>query len=258
MLHEPKKWKFYKFSCFSYVLSNPIILDRNNAKEIILSIDEAVMIAGFKYEIANFLYSSLLIDNMTNNIRFDYKPSRSKEFWINGFNDSNLYSCFRFHHWRKYQDSNYFKKYDYPETILYEEKEGRIIKKRYGIRGQWNGEIQYHPVVSLSSSSFFMENENEKQKLGIGISSSSDIWFEKIEFDDGIQSEIVDNKQLAYLNTPRFNSYLRDIKLVLRKFGTDLIMDIEDNISDTITDDGILLDGRIIYQEDIEDGTVIL
>lgn len=71
---------------------------------------------------------------------------------------------------------------------------------------------------------------------------------------------LIDNREIAYLNAPRFNSFLRDLKnLVVNKLGWEFTFDAELPVLQGIkylTENGILLDDRIIYQEDIEKGYV--
>ena len=99
----------------------------------------------------------------------------------------------------------------------------------------------------------------------------SDIWFETVsrnrrlwdksygepylDYDDEEHEEpSLDNRYIAYRNTPRLNSFLRDLKtLFVDKYGWSYDSDYED-----IRKDGIPLDGKIIYQEDIDEGRVQL
>lgn len=60
----------------------------------------------------------------------------------------------------------------------------------------------------------------------------------------------IDNSELAYLNTPRLNSYLKSLKALCNDFKMD-IFKFEDLGLDNITEDGILFDNEIIYYEDI-------
>lgn len=62
--------------------------------------------------------------------------------------------------------------------------------------------------------------------------------------------EHVDNSELALLNTPRFNSFIRDFKDIAIKAGVSWYFESE---HEEVTEQGILLDGELIYYEDIED-----
>ena len=69
--------------------------------------------------------------------------------------------------------------------------------------------------------------------------------------------ERLDNRAAAYRNAPRFNSLLRELKEIVHSYGWQIALQ-----SDTLfdrsfeTEDGILIDKKIIYQEDIESGRV--
>ncbi len=62
----------------------------------------------------------------------------------------------------------------------------------------------------------------------------------------------IDNSELAYLNAPRFNSFLRDLKKLCVSYGGTLEFDIWDE-KESVSKHGILFDGEVIYYEDIVD-----
>ena len=72
------------------------------------------------------------------------------------------------------------------------------------------------------------------------------------------EDEIIDNRLIAYRNTPRLNSFIRELKnFVLKNEGTwDFDLDIGSVKENQVPPDGILLDGQLIYQEDIASGKV--
>ncbi|MFT6336058.1 MAG: hypothetical protein ACJATI_002813 [Halioglobus sp.] len=89
---------------------------------------------------------------------------------------------------------------------------------------------------------------------GIGIYLRTNLFFSKVnkkdtlnEFGDRVE---VDNSELALLNTPRFNSFLRDLMSLCEKFNINLQFESE---HPNVIKEGILLDGELIYYEDIED-----
>ena len=101
--------------------------------------------------------------------------------------------------------------------------------------------------------------------------SQSNIWFEKVyrfedpdeDFDEHIDGVFIDNRPIAYRLTPRLNSLLRDLRLLADQHGAEVIFN-DQRIEATyiypeyLTEHGILLDGRIIYEEDIREGRVSL
>ncbi len=97
--------------------------------------------------------------------------------------------------------------------------------------------------------------QNDVNEISIGFNSYSNIWFDEVDSENIIaysenKEENEDNIELALLNTPRLNSFFREIKQVTEKLGGK--WSLETNYPDKVTEDGILIDGRIIYQEDID------
>ena len=62
----------------------------------------------------------------------------------------------------------------------------------------------------------------------------------------------VDNSELAYLNTPRLNSFLRDLKKLCFKYGATKF-EFEDLGLNDFTENGILFGDEVVYYEDIVD-----
>ena len=100
------------------------------------------------------------------------------------------------------------------------------------------------------------------ENLSLSISSNSTIWWDEIEVtlgNDGYPIDLaqpVDNRFFSYRITPRFNSFLRDVILKAKELGGSV--DLEGGNKRYVTSKGILLDRKIIYQEDIEEGRVKL
>lgn len=61
---------------------------------------------------------------------------------------------------------------------------------------------------------------------------------------------ILDNSELAYLNTPRLNSFLRDLKALCFKYGATEF-EFEDLGLNDFCEDGVMFDGEVVYYEDI-------
>jgi hypothetical protein len=62
----------------------------------------------------------------------------------------------------------------------------------------------------------------------------------------------VDNYKIAYLNTPRLNSFLRDIKKLCFQYGA-IEFEFENLGLRDFSESGVLFDNEIIYYEDIYD-----
>jgi hypothetical protein len=60
----------------------------------------------------------------------------------------------------------------------------------------------------------------------------------------------VDNSELAYLNTPRLNSFLRDLKKLCFKYGATEFQFENLGLND-FCEDGVMFNGEVVYYEDI-------
>jgi hypothetical protein len=109
------------------------------------------------------------------------------------------------------------------------------------------------------------EYDFEDNTVHVGINSSSNIWWEEIVVtilegeawnDRQVLNPPLNNRPWAYRITPRFNSFLRDVKEVINSLEGNVLL--EEYNKKYVTEDGILLDGRIVYQEDIDEGRVKL
>ena len=102
--------------------------------------------------------------------------------------------------------------------------------------------------------------------MGFRIYLNSNILFPYFEglYLDGMlhnydRSTLIDNRKMAYLNAPRFNSYLRDLKdLFVNKCGWNFKFETytQGEFLKYLTPNGILLGDNVIYQEDIDNGYV--
>lgn len=83
----------------------------------------------------------------------------------------------------------------------------------------------------------------------------TDFWFPVTSKDWPERS--YNNRYLAYHNTPRLNSYIRDLRnLWVKKCGWEFEIALATpGVSKT---GEILLDGKIIYQEDVDEGRITL
>jgi len=57
---------------------------------------------------------------------------------------------------------------------------------------------------------------------------------------------------LAYLNTPRLNNYLRELKKLCAEFKMN-VFEFEDLGLNDFSENGVLLDNELVYYEDIAD-----
>lgn len=125
--------------------------------------------------------------------------------------------------------------------------------------------------ITQDNLSLTSKKSYEPFSLYFSMEIFSDFWYEGVSRSDRLRGKNgtepyldenadnildleVNNRYIAYRNTPRFNSFLRDLKILfVDKYGWSYNSDYED-----IRRDGIPLDGKIIYQEDIDEGRVQL
>ncbi|MCO7224372.1 hypothetical protein [Pleionea sp. CnH1-48] len=77
-----------------------------------------------------------------------------------------------------------------------------------------------------------------------------EFWNKKLKYSSNseLHTHYVDNSDLAYLNTPRFNSFLRDFKKLMRSYGGTFSTDL---LTEYTSESGILLGNEVVYYEDI-------
>lgn len=237
---KDKIWNIHKDPVFSFI-STPIVLNENNAKAIILSIDEAIIKAGLKYGIYELFPHDRLFDN--ENLKLSYKEDRLSHFWAN-VRGKNVYSILQTHQWIKNKSSGMNLNEKYPKSLYYT-YDSSVVSKRIH-----SSDIT--PLITVYSDAFRFDKKKE-QHLEIIIESYFDIWYEEVYYFKDMnvtKSNIEDCK----LNTPRLNSFLRDIEIELTKYNSNLDHDIEGSIYKNFrTKNRILIRKEVIYQEDITD-----
>ena len=105
-------------------------------------------------------------------------------------------------------------------------------------------------------------NFKEKSPFYVGFSSHSDIWWPDLHAiaPEGALRVYeyldipLDNRPFAYRITPRLNSFLRDMNAITSNLGGNIYYE---KVNQYCTEEGVLLDGKIIYQEDIDEGRVV-
>lgn len=119
------------------------------------------------------------------------------------------------------------------------------------------------PVVHSFQSGIPFNDPNMEGLLTLTLQSESNVWFDTIEDECNDNKEpvlvqrIIDNRYFAYRVTPRFNSFLRILREELFRMGGTIEFSSYKPYKNS-TENGILLDGKIIYQEDIDNGSVQL
>ena len=223
---------------FCYKLSIPATSE--NFKKNILNFDYLFLKSGIKYKF--FLYENKELASeyiQRRNIQF-FSPSRQ---WL-GLLD-----------FEQFEDTSFPKMYmTIPDTT------GEDISISYhkpfgNLTYLYISDGQHYHWSDLSNLSFWYET------LSCYICSNSTIWWENIELEldeKGYPIDIspINNRFFSYRITPRFNSFLRDMKLFVNDVGGTI--ELDDEHHKDVTENGILLGGKIIYQEDIDEGRVKL
>jgi len=97
--------------------------------------------------------------------------------------------------------------------------------------------------IKVCTDAFFTELTN-------GNIHNNDLYAEKHNSLNQDSISCINNSELAYLNTTRFNSFLRDLKKLNFFCGAEFSYE---GWPDFTSKDGFFLDGEIIYYEDIYD-----
>ena len=108
--------------------------------------------------------------------------------------------------------------------------------------------------VDLEFSQFYdFDNTADYYKEDL---SDEDFWFEFITISYSTFSDDWERQSLCFKQQliPRINSFLRDIGKVIKRM--EGLINVDKYSPDCICNNGILLDGKIIYQEDIDEGRV--
>jgi hypothetical protein len=96
----------------------------------------------------------------------------------------------------------------------------------------WEKGTNFEIICYIDNDIFNLELYNKKTKY---------------EFDN-----FVDNSELAYLNTPRLNSFLRDLKKLCFEYGATGF-EFENLGLNDFCEDGVMFNGEVIYYEDVVD-----
>lgn len=95
----------------------------------------------------------------------------------------------------------------------------------------------------------------------LSVSINSDLFFDRIpaynsiirfSSDDEIKTKGIDNYDLALLNTPRLNSFLRDLRELTTSYGAKFAFESFSEEA-KVSSSGILLNNELLYYEDVVD-----
>lgn len=131
-------------------------------------------------------------------------------------------------------------------------------------RNDWEGKLIIHqPPFDVFGEGYDekiiddSQTVNELNYIMFHFGLGSNVFYPFLENKE--IGEKIDNRVIAYRNAPRYNSFLRGIKHISEKYGFEFCVR-EGSINKIQrpyeTFEGVLLDGKIIYQEDIDEGRV--
>lgn len=119
-------------------------------------------------------------------------------------------------------------------------------------------------VLAIETNGFFRKNdfswEEDEYPIYFHLGIQTDLFYPQLKFgfmkDPTIKSDqTFDNTELAYQNASRFNSYLKALKALITKYGWVWEFDDDEpnHYREFLTKDGILLDGKLVYYEDVRE-----
>jgi hypothetical protein len=153
----------------------------------------------------------------------------------------------------------------FPTTLFVYDKQGGIVSRSItdvlSLKTVYDEDPRGLPPVRI-------HNVMKKDYYGLSIIIGSDCFYPELHPDNEKVSMIerqtnqskdekVDNSELSYLNTPRFNSFLRDLFVLCEKFGGEVtfenFLESDPQKPFYVIAKGILIDGEVLYYEDVED-----
>ncbi len=241
-----KHWVESQKDSNSFLFEFSIPVSNLDWKDKVLTFDFEFLIKAEKYGLFYFM----------DNIFFDYKEKRRKGFSKIIDNYIELISL-----------RNYFS-----HDIL---SKNKFIAESYiNLPFEFNDSMICKPVRFTNREIIGFENFpgidlNKFEDIGIwndllfiSINSSSNIWWEEITYSQNEKGRIcyldkpINNRKWAYRVTPRLNSFIRDVKKLVEELGGSLLL--EEHNKKYVTREGIVLDGNIVFQEDLDEGRINL
>ncbi|MDF1694297.1 MAG: hypothetical protein P1U56_00605 [Saprospiraceae bacterium] len=232
---------------FKYEIEIPVT--SVDFKDKILDFDENILRLGKLYGIL-FFEKIKFVDY--NNFIAKYLEERRKCFISNKSYYLKLLDLFQWEYFLS-NDLNKHRRILIPELNA-ENSETKMVSSNLELV-----DIDYLRAIEYTEINvdFFWSD-----RLQISFSSNSNIWFDEI-FRTKKNNEVgytlldipLNNRVVSYQITPRFNSFFRGVKKTVDSLGGKITL--YDHVNQ-VRSDGILLDGKIIYQEDIDEGRVKL
>jgi len=241
---------------FSYVIILP--LNKISFKEKVLSMDEVILRLGNRFGIYDI--SKIIPNHTFEDILTNYLGDRKRNFFKKetikryvGLIDFEQWEAFRKnilhgnHLWAEYTRIPIFDE----GKIIYTDINASLYRTEPNII-----DLDVHADYSYEK----LQNKPDLEfDTNLSITSYNNIWKQTLEViqENGslrTPEKPFNNRPIAYRIVPRFNSFLRGITRKVKELGGSIVLD--DYRREFVNIDGILLDGEIIYQEDIDEGRV--
>ena len=238
-----KYWTTYLKHIPSFTYEFSFSIDQENFVDRILEFDEVFLKTSLQLGLFFF-------DGIESIMRIDeYLQARKASFKIDSDKNHQL-NLLDLGRWNKHNGSG-------RTFFLLSERSSNSEPSNNGFGSKNQHIINFSNEVNLHKDDL-QEPDVDDSLIWIGISSHSNIWWEELSItilegenwaDCQTFHPPLDNRHWAYQITPRFNSFLREIKTLVEQFGGGVLL--EEHQKKYVTEHGILLDGEIVYQEDI-------
>ncbi|PLK43640.1 hypothetical protein [Emticicia sp. TH156] len=195
----------------------------------------------------------------------NYQQNRIVQL-LNGSEDVAL---IRIYDWDLLVENVYAKRL-WDVSILLPIKVGDVWEyKHFSISGEYNNSPLHYYSLGINREDL---KDGQGQDLTFSLYSKSNVWLDTIElgliptgneqekFEYTLFDPPFNNRPTAYRITPKYNSFLRDLKKLIGELDGRLEIGeviIPGSIPYDENPDGyILLDGQVIFQEDVDNGKI--
>jgi hypothetical protein len=242
-------WSYTNNCVFFYTISLPIT--KENFIEKLNSMDYTILKYGRKYGIYEFIPDKFIDKYGEDELLLQYQKDKEVAYNNLNPNERNSITILDFYLWC---ENNKDIKRDLlaeRSKIFVYDQQGKVVAKPYSYWGV--DSIIYYVIDGVEYNDLI---NNSIGEVWIAFSSRSNIWLPEVDFHviAATSEKNEANRELAFLNTPRLNSFIRALKAKTEELGGKWNSDPD--YDGVCSEDGILIDGKIIYQEDIEEGLI--
>ncbi len=244
-------WSHYIKNSSSINFSLKIPINEENYIQKILKFDSWFFEKGAQFGMYNFIETEKINRGETQKYINEYVSSREKRMFKRDAEFITLGGVFN---------------WDYSLNLVKTQGTFHTINIPIFENGQWQYQsVNPFGILERESDVLYDDDLHDFKKnkiwnniVEIVFFSSSNIWYDEIEYTQLEEyltfSPPVDNRPVAYRISPRFNSFLRELKTMTYSLEGEFILHTH---SEKLSAEGyILLDGQVVFQEDIDSGKV--